>query len=107
MYKILSDLSIILRVYNQNDIFMKQKIVFLLIFALSVILTSMRRRGCDRTIIYRQSHPPAMSDESIQESRAIAVRLFVRHPDDEYSKLFFELVRKGWTVPASDADAAV
>ena len=40
MYKILSDLSIILRVYNQNDIFMKQKIVFLLIFALSVILTS-------------------------------------------------------------------
>ncbi|MBP5203551.1 MAG: hypothetical protein J6Z16_02825 [Candidatus Methanomethylophilaceae archaeon] len=48
-----------------------------------------------------------MSDESIQESRAIAVRWFVRHPDDEYSKLFFELVRKGWTVPASDADAAV
>ena len=46
-----------------------------------------------------------MSDESIQESKAVVVRWFARHPDDEYSKLFFELVSKGWTVPGSDAEA--
>ena len=48
-----------------------------------------------------------MSDESVQKSGAIVVKWFERHPDDEYSKLFFELVGKGWTVPESDTDAAV
>ncbi|MBR4226705.1 MAG: hypothetical protein IKR86_08085 [Candidatus Methanomethylophilaceae archaeon] len=47
-----------------------------------------------------------MSDESVRESKAAVVIWFERHPDDEYSKLFFELVGKGWTVPKSDADAA-
>ena len=46
-----------------------------------------------------------MSGESVRESKAIAVRWFERHPDDEYSKLFFKLVGKGWAVPESDADA--
>jgi hypothetical protein len=46
-----------------------------------------------------------MSDESVRESKAAVVRWFERHPDDEYSELFFGLVEKGWAVPESDADA--